>query len=79
MIEKMYKAALVSRSADRRKMVSDLRDIGLMHISFERSKAVSTAALETFRAELADLQRIVLALEENSPKTRPAQKPCWPT
>ena len=75
MIEKMYKAALVSRSADRRKMVSDLRDIGLMHISFERSKAVSTAALETFRAELADLQRIVLALEENSPKTRPAQKP----
>lgn len=75
MIEKMYKAYVVSKLEDKRQMVSDLRDLGLMHIKFENSGAVSSPELDRLKTRLASLQRIRMVLEERVPKkTVVAQK-----
>lgn len=72
MIEKMYKACVVSKLHDKRQMISDLRDLGLMHIRFEKSASVSTPELDQLGLRLASLQGVLSALEERADKKKPA-------
>lgn len=72
MIEKMYKACVVSKLHDKRQMISDLRDLGLMHIRFEKSGTVSTPELDRLGLRLASLQGVLSALEERADKKKPA-------
>lgn len=71
MIEKMYKAYVVSKLADKRKMLVDLRNLGLLHIKTESTNAVSSAELDKLRAKLNQLEQVRMLLSENVDKKNP--------
>ncbi|MDD2231956.1 MAG: V-type ATPase 116kDa subunit family protein [Sphaerochaetaceae bacterium] len=71
MIEKMYKAYLVSKLSDKHQMLSALRDLGLMHIKTEKAGSDSEE-LGKLRSELASLQKVKMNLDERVDKKHPA-------
>lgn len=74
MIEKMYKAYVVSKRTDKNQMISALRDLGLMHIKSEKASAVSSPGLDSLRSRLTSLKRVRMALDEHVDKKHSARQ-----